>query len=118
MSGKLMTVVFSPTFLREARAVGLTEYDIEDIVDAVALDPRRGEVIQGTGGVRKFRWAMKGRGKSGGARIIHYHGGDDIPVFRLTVYGKGHKANLSQAEKSALRKAIPEMARAYRVRSR
>ena len=59
--------------------------------------------MAGTGGVRKARLAGRGKGKSGGYRIVWYFGGGDIPVFLLAVFGKGEKANLSQGERNALR---------------
>lgn len=72
-------------------------------VDLVATSPEAGDLLQGTGGVRKARLAGKGKGKSGGYRIVWYFGGGDIPVFLLTVFGKGEKANLTQGERNALR---------------
>ena len=65
----------------------------------------------GTGGARKFRWAGRGKGKSGGYRIISYFGGGDIPVFLLTVFSKGEKANLNAADKQALRTVTADLAR-------
>jgi len=59
--------------------------------------------MPGTGGVRKARLAGRGKGKSGGYRIVWYFGGDDIPVFLLTVFGKGEKTNLTQGERNPLR---------------
>ena len=72
-------------------------------VDLVATAPQAGDVMQGTGGVRKARLAGRGKGKSGGYRIVWYYGGGNIPVFLLTVFGKGENANLSQGERNALR---------------
>ena len=54
--------------------------------------------------MRKLRVAGKGKGKSGGYRVITYFGGTDIPVFLLTVFGKGERANLSRAEINDLAK--------------
>lgn len=72
-------------------------------VDVVAADPEVGDVMAGTGGVRKVRLAGRGKGKSGGYRIVYFYGGGDIPVFLLAVFGKGEKANLTQGERNALR---------------
>lgn len=81
----------------------MSEYERNAAVDLVANNPEAGDVMQGTGGVRKARLAGRGKGKSGGYRIVWYFGGGDIPVFLLTVFGKGEKANLSQGERNALR---------------
>lgn len=72
------------------------------VVDTLAADPTAGEIMPGCGGARKLRIAKPGKGKSGGYRVITYFGGDDVPVFLLTVFGKNEKANLNQAERNAL----------------
>lgn len=74
----------------------------------------KGDLMAGTGGARKFRWAGRGKGKSGGYRIITYFGGDDIPVFLLTVFSKGEKANLSKADRNALKDELADLADDYR----
>lgn len=84
----------------------MTEDERTAAVDLVATDPEAGDLIQGTGGVRKARLAGRGKGKSGGYRIVWYFGGGDIPVFLLTVFGKGEKANLTQGERNALRAMV------------
>ena len=62
-----------------------------------------GNEISGTGGVRKVRFATKGKGKSGGYRIITFYSGPDIPAFLITIYRKGVKNALSQDEKNAMK---------------
>ena len=58
--------------------------------------------MRGCGGARKLRVRKPGTGKSGGYWVISYYGGDDVPVFLLTVFGKGEKDNLTKAERNAL----------------
>ena len=58
--------------------------------------------MQGTGGIRKLRWSAKGKGKSGGVRVIYYYHNGTMPLFLLTLFGKGEKANISQAERNEL----------------
>ena len=58
--------------------------------------------MQGTGGIRKLRWSAHGKGKSGGVRVIYYYHNESIPLFLLTVFGKGEKANLSKSERNNL----------------
>ena len=60
--------------------------------------------MQGTGGIRKFRWASGNRGKSGGVRVIYYFHNESMPLFLLTLFGKNEKANLSKAERNELTK--------------
>ena len=110
----MQTVISTPEFLSQAKKHGLSQDEINAIVEYLATDPLAGELMVGTGGARKLRHAGKGRGKSGGYRTIHYYGGDDIPVFLLTVYGKGAAANLTKAERNALAKILPVIGDAYR----
>ncbi len=73
-------------------------------------------MIPDTGGVRKLRWAIKGKGKSGGARVIYYFHNESIPVFLLSVFAKNEKVNLTQAERAALKSLIPVLVKSYRER--
>jgi hypothetical protein len=97
------TVVETDSYLRDAKTAGMSEDERNAAVDLVATDPEAGDMMQGTGGVRKARLAGRGKGKSGGYRLVYYFGGGDIPVYLLTVFGKGEKANLTQGEKNALK---------------
>lgn len=99
----MQSVIETNGYLRDAKDAGMSDDEMTAAVDLVAADPEAGDVMQGTGGVRKARLAGRGKGKSGGYRIVHYYGGGDIPVFLLTVFGKGEKANLTQGERNALR---------------
>jgi hypothetical protein len=69
-----------------------------------------------TGGVRKFRWALRGRGKRGGARVIHYYHGDRLLLFLLTAYAKNEKANLSKAEFNAMKRLVQILVDGYPVK--
>jgi hypothetical protein len=95
------TVVETPTYLRAAKAV-FSETEREEIVLTIAADPEAGDLMPGTGGYRKLRIARPGMGKRGGARVVYLYGGDDFPVFLITVYAKSEKGNLSKAEQNAL----------------
>jgi hypothetical protein len=62
-----------------------------------------GDVIAGTGGFRKVRVARGGTGKRGGARVIYIFRNNKFPLFLITVFPKNEKANLTQAERNALK---------------
>ena len=87
------TVVETPGYVADAKAAGLSAAERETVVEIVANRPQAGEEIPGTGGARKVRVAGRGKGKSGGYRVITFYSGDDVPVFLLAVYSKGKKAN-------------------------
>ena len=99
----MQTVIETESYLRAAKDAGMADAEMTAAVDLVASNPESGDLMQGTGGVRKTRLAGRGKGKSGGYRIVWYFGGGDIPEFLLTVFGKGEKANLTQGERNALR---------------
>ena len=110
----MQTVLLTPTFERQAKAAGLSEDEIAGIVSVLAADPLAGDLISGTGGARKVRFARVGAGKSGGYRTIHYFGGDDVPIFLLGLIDKRERANLSKAERNELAAILPKIAAAYR----
>ena len=68
----------------------------------MASYPTAGDLIEGTGGVRKLRWARDGRGKSGGVRVIYYFHSEAMPLYLLTMFAKNERANLSKAVRNAL----------------
>ncbi len=71
--------------------------------------PDAGALIRGSGGARKVRWAVAGKGKSGGLRIIYYWLKPEGQIFLLTLYGKGEQENLSAADLKRIAKLIEEL---------
>lgn len=108
------TVVETPSYLADAKAAGLSEGEREAVVDMISGRPDAGDEIGGTGGARKVRVAGRGKGKSGGYRVITVYSGKDVPVFLLAVYSKGEKANLSKAERNELKNILSGIVREYR----
>ena len=80
------------------------------------MHPKAGVLIQGTGGIRKLRWARGGGGKSGGVRVIYYFHSLEIPLYLLTLFGKNERATISMAEKNILAKAVKQLVRFWRQR--
>jgi hypothetical protein len=113
----LHTVVETPEFLSGARRT-LSDVERWELIDYLAGNPSAGDLMQGTGGARKIRWGAKSKGKRGGARVITYYGGSDVPVFLLAVFGKGERANLTKAERNELRQVLASLAAAYREGAR
>ena len=97
------TVVETPAYLAAANEAGMSDAERVAAVDLVSANPEVGDLIVGTGGCRKVRLAGKGRGKSGGYRLITFYKVGDR-VFLLTVFSKGDRANLTQAERNGLKK--------------
>lgn len=103
-----ITVVELPGFAKAAGGI-LTPDEIDGLTLYLANNPDDGDVIQGTGGLRKVRWAAKGKGKRGGARVIYYFRDLNMPLYLLTVYGKGEKITLSAAEKRRAKATVEEI---------
>jgi len=76
--------------------------DRRAIIDYLAAHPKAGDLIMGTGGVRKLRWARDGRGKSGGVRVIYYFHSGAMPLYLLTMFAKNERSNLTKAERNEL----------------
>ena len=68
--------------------------------------PGTGDLIQGSGGIRKIRWGASGRGKRGGARIIYYWANNHDQIFMLFAYAKNERDDLTKGQLSALRDIV------------
>ncbi|MGR4864810.1 type II toxin-antitoxin system RelE/ParE family toxin [Caulobacter sp. LARHSG274] len=100
------TVVETSAYLSAAKDAGMSAAEMAAAVDLLSANPLAGALMVGTGGCRKVRLAGKGKGKSGGYRLITFYRVGDR-VFLLTVFAKGDRANLTRAERNAL-KALTE----------
>ncbi|MGH6793217.1 MAG: type II toxin-antitoxin system RelE/ParE family toxin [Methyloceanibacter sp.] len=107
-------VVETAPFIAAAKAAGLSDADLDRVIGRCAECPDAGDVIQGTGGARKVRFAGRGRGKSGGYRVITFYTGPNLPVFLLTVFAKGERSDLSKAERNALAQLTKVLVDSYR----
>ena len=114
MADTPMTTVETARFLKDAKPL-MSDLEREELVMFVGANPEAGEIIPETGGVRKIRWALAGRGKRGGARVIYYYHNRRLPLFLLAVYGKNEKANLSKAERNAMKRLVPVLVVGYPV---
>jgi hypothetical protein len=93
----MLTVVETPQFLRRAEKL-FTDKERARLVDYLAANPTVGDEIVGSGGLRKVRFAMERRGKSGGARVIYFFYSDNALLYLITCYAKNAKENLSKGE--------------------
>ena len=94
----------TPAFTKAASFMAAP--DLEELRYFVAFNPESGDPIRGTGGCRKLRWAAKGKGKSGGARLIYYYADASMPILLLDLYPKNMKANISQGQAAQLKTLI------------
>ena len=112
-----VSVVETPEFLAAARRI-MDEEERGFLVDYLARNPLAGDLIPGTGGVRKGRWALEGRGKRGGARVVYYQHNEAMPIFALTACAKNERADISQADRNDFRRLTALLVERYARRSR
>ena len=108
----MQTIVELPEFLRKAEKI-LSTSEITSIINYIAAHPAAGVIMQGTGGIRKLRWSAQGKGKSGGVRVIYYYRNEAMPLFLLSLFGKGEKSNLTKSECNDLAKITSLLIKNY-----
>lgn len=108
MVDRPVSVVEFPGYRR--RADELLDPDEQNaVIDLIAHDPTCGDVIQGTGGLRKVRVGLGTKGKRGGARVIYYFYNEDFPVVLMALYAKNEKADLTARDKKVLADSLKEI---------
>ncbi len=109
----MQVVVETPSFEVSAARAGMSPDVICELVTYLAANPDAGREIKGTGGCRKLRVAGRGKGKSGGYRVIIFFSGPAIPLFLLYAYSKGDRDDLDGKQRNAMRTVTKEIVEAY-----
>lgn len=99
----MRSVLETPIFTRRADA-DLSADDRMDLIDALSQRPEAGVLVVGLKGVRKMRWAPKGRGKSGAYRVVYYYSDDNHPVLAILLIAKNEQADLTPQQRKAILK--------------
>lgn len=102
-----MRFVETPIFTEQIISV-LDDLSYRKLQLALLLRPEQGVFIQGSGGLRKLRWAGSGRGKRGGVRVIYFWHPEDEVFYMLYVYPKNEKSDLTPAQVRILRRLVEE----------
>lgn len=100
-----MVIVETAVFSRRIQEL-MNDDEYLDLQDALVVRPNLGELIPGSGGLRKMRWGLKGRGKRGGVRVIYYWAVATEQLRMLYVYPKGRQEDLTPAQLHALRGVV------------
>lgn len=98
--------IIMPEFEKQWKNIGLSDGDLKTLQEELTLDPKKGDVIKGTGGLRKIRFAFEGKGKSGSVRVCYIDFENYQIIFLITAYSKSEKDNLSQAERNNISKLV------------
>lgn len=102
MSKPLTTVAYTASFLAQAKSEGMSEAELSALEKMIAADPTVGELIVGSGGCRKVRIAGKGKGKSGGYRVVTFFAHNAMPVYLVAMLAKGSRENFDAREVAAM----------------
>lgn len=96
-------------FTRDITAL-LSDDEYAELQGVLIVNPDAGDLIQGTGGLRKLRWGQprRGKGKRGGVRVIYYWFVNDEIIYMLLAYSKGERDDLSASQKKELAKLVSQ----------
>ena len=101
--------IFTAPFLKCWKAMGLNNDDLKTLEQFLLDNPQIGDVIQGTGGARKLRIQLDGRGKSGGGRVIYLDVFEKEKLYLLFAYPKSLQENLTEQQKQAISLLIEQI---------
>ena len=114
----IRTFIEVPLFTKRWREIGLTDDDLLQLQIMLLKDPESGPVIEGTGGIRKVRFPLENRGKSGSVRVCYTDFAEYEVSYLITAFTKKDQENLTDEEKSVLRKLVKSLRDAERDRRR
>ena len=100
------TFIEVPVFTKKWRDLGLGDEDLRELENVLLEDPKTGDIIQGTGGLRKIRVSLNQKGKRGGARVIYVDVEVKETIYFINVYSKKEKPDLTESEKKALKAVV------------
>ena len=104
--------IITKEFDRTWRELGLNDDDLGELEIFLCKNTDCGDTLEGTGGVKKFRWALEGRGKSGGARIVYLDIVFAKHIYLLTAFPKNDKQNLSKADRNLIKTVVTAIKKA------
>jgi len=109
----IVSFVETRVFTRQIRSV-LDDESYAEFQQELARNPEKGPVISGTGGLRKVRWKLPGKGKSGGIRIIYLYLKLRGRIYLIFVFSKDECDNLTTAQKAELKKWVGAIKKEFR----
>ena len=113
MKCMLVTVVETPAYLSKAERI-MTSGELSAVVDMISAAPLSGDVIRGSGGLRKMRVGLQGRGKRGGGRVIYWFYNEEFPAVLLWAFAKNEVSDLTRQQLALLAKAADGLLEDFR----
>lgn len=114
----IRTFIEVPLFTKRWHEIGLNDTDLLQLQIMLLKDPESGPVIRGTGGIRKVRFPLENRGKSGSVRVCYTDFAEYEVTYLITAFAKKEQENLTDEEKGVLRKLVKALRDAERDRKR
>ena len=102
-----MRFIETPVFTRRLLEL-LSDDEYRPLQLALLFRPEQGDLIRGTGGLRKIRWKARGTGKRGGCRVIYYWDKKDDTIYLLLIFAKGKQEDLTPEQVKSLRRLVLE----------
>jgi hypothetical protein len=106
-TNKIVVIIETSIFTRQVLAL-LSDEEYRRLQNALVLHPEIGAIIPGSGGLRKVRWAVEGRGKRGGVRVIYYWAIIHDKILMLYMYAKNEQDDLTPDQLKVLKRIIEE----------
>jgi len=110
----MRTFVYTSKFDREWQKLGLNDDDLRLLESYMLENPATGAIMEGTGGIRKMRWVLPDKGKSGGMRVLYIDFISYEKICMFDLFPKDEKDNLTQAERKALKKIVKAIGEEFR----
>jgi len=105
-----VVILETSVFTRQVQDL-LSDEEYRKLQAALVGKPTLGPLIRGSGGLRKVRWALPGKGKRGGVRVIYYWAAREEQLFMLLMYSKSERDDLTPSQLRLLRKLVEEQYR-------
>ena len=98
--------IMLPEFDKQWKSIGLTDKELKSLQEELTINPNKGDLMQGTGGLRKIRVAFDGRGKSSSARACYVDFAVYEKIYLITAYTKNDKDNLTKEERNEVKQLV------------
>ena len=102
-----MVILETPTFTKRIQGL-IPDTVYQDLQNALIVSPEIGDIIQGSGGIRKVRWNVPGRGKRGGIRVLYYWIVEREQIYMLIAYAKNECSDLTKDQLAILKKLVED----------
>lgn len=100
-----MVIIETAVFTKIIKTL-MTDDEYKDLQEALITRPDKGAIIKNSNGIRKIRWTLEGRGKSGGVRVIYYWMTEDEHIYMLYAYPKSAQENLTDAQLKVMKQIV------------